>query len=87
MIMLNENNDGSSSSEDEISKAALREATDHQFLKVTYFSNEKFQNSDVSTKTYEHSKYHNLIFVSISRLFLIIIETCNNWQQIFLSSF
>ncbi|XP_033358993.1 uncharacterized protein LOC117238294 [Bombus vosnesenskii] len=55
MTMLSENNDGSSSSEDEISKAALREATDHQFLKVTYFSNEKFQNSDVSTKTDEHN--------------------------------
>ncbi|KAK9305812.1 hypothetical protein QLX08_003318 [Tetragonisca angustula] len=53
--MSNKHNGDSSSSEDEISKDALKEAIDHQFLKNDYFSNEKFQNSDVFKKTDEHN--------------------------------
>ncbi|KOX80988.1 hypothetical protein WN51_05674 [Melipona quadrifasciata] len=53
MTMSNKHNGDSSSSEDEISKDALKEAIDPQFLKNDYFSNEKFQNSDVSKKTEE----------------------------------
>ena len=48
--MLNKNNDDSSSSEDEISKNALKEATDHQFLKDAYFSATKSEISVVSEK-------------------------------------
>ncbi|KAG6800075.1 protein CUSTOS [Apis mellifera caucasica] len=51
--MLEKNNDDSSSSEDEISTNAIKEATDHQLLKEHYFSNEKFKNTDVSKKPNE----------------------------------
>lgn len=61
--MLEKNNDDSSSSEDEISKNAIKEATDHQLLKEHYFSNEKFKNADVSKKPDER-KYYNLTFIS-----------------------
>lgn len=61
--MLEKNNDDSSSSEDEISTNAIKEATDHQLLKEHYFSNEKFKNADVSKKPNE-CKYYNLTFIS-----------------------
>lgn len=54
--MLNKNNDDSSSSEDEISKDALKEATDHQFLKDAYFSATKSESSEVSERINKHSK-------------------------------
>ena len=76
--MSNKHNGDSSSSEDEISKDALKEAIDHQFLKNDYFSNEKFQNSDVFKKTDEHSKYYNLTFSFALHILLLVTETCNN---------
>ncbi|KOC65096.1 hypothetical protein WH47_04686 [Habropoda laboriosa] len=49
--MVDKSNEDSSSSEDEITKNALKEATDHQFLKNSYFLNSKSKVSDVSDKT------------------------------------
>lgn len=49
--MIKETDDGSSSSEDEITKNALREAADHQFLKETYFSAKKADSLESSTHT------------------------------------
>ena len=53
--MLNKNNADSSSSEDEISKDALKEATDHQFLKDAYFSATKSNSSEVSERLNKHT--------------------------------
>ncbi|XP_076761801.1 uncharacterized protein LOC143429864 [Xylocopa sonorina] len=55
--MFDKNNDDSSSSEDEISKDALAEAVDHQFLKNSYLSNQTTEKSDISKKI---DKYDNL---------------------------
>lgn len=61
--MLNKNNDDSTSSEDEISKNALKEATNHQFFKDTYLSTTKSVNLEISEETNKHSKYYNLTFI------------------------
>ncbi|CAK9811384.1 hypothetical protein ANTPLA_LOCUS7006 [Anthophora plagiata] len=49
--MLNKNNEDSSSSEDEVTKNALKEATDFQFLKDSYFLDKKSEVSAISDKT------------------------------------
>lgn len=50
--------DDTSSSEDEITKDALKEATDHQFLKDSYFLSKQSENSNDFK---EKGKHNNLI--------------------------
>ncbi|XP_076625344.1 uncharacterized protein LOC143343883 [Colletes latitarsis] len=57
--MLNVNNEDSTSSEDEVSKDALREATDHHFFKNTYLSTTKSESSKISEKTNEDTRIEN----------------------------
>ncbi|XP_043250599.1 protein CUSTOS-like [Colletes gigas] len=57
--MLNVNNEDSTSSEDEVSKDALREATDHHFFKNTYLSTTKSENTKISEKTNEDIRIEN----------------------------
>lgn len=65
ITMSNKNNDDSSS-EDEISKDALREATDHQFFKDVYFSSTESKSLEISERINKHSKYHNLAGIYFS---------------------
>ncbi|XP_076249699.1 uncharacterized protein LOC143188998 [Calliopsis andreniformis] len=62
--MVNNNDDDSISSEDEISKDALREATDHQFLKDAYFSSAQSKNPEISNNL---NKHDNLIHAENSK--------------------
>ncbi|XP_053986321.1 uncharacterized protein LOC128880347 [Hylaeus volcanicus] len=52
--MVNDNSDDSTSSEDEISKNALKEATDHQFYKNTSLST-SISNNSQKTNTHDNS--------------------------------
>ncbi|XP_031834204.2 uncharacterized protein LOC116427689 [Nomia melanderi] len=55
-MVNNKDVDDATSSEDEVLKNVLKEATDHEFLKDTYFSNTENNHSTISQET---STYHN----------------------------
>lgn len=66
--MFDKSNDSSSSSEDETTKNAIKEATDHQFLKDRFFANHTLENSEISKETKRKDGKYNLTLVPFSRL-------------------
>ncbi|XP_017760277.1 PREDICTED: uncharacterized protein LOC108550888 [Eufriesea mexicana] len=65
--MFDKNNVSSSSSEDETTKNAMKEATDHQFLKNRFFDNHTSKNSEISKETIKHANDNTTNVVSLRK--------------------